>query len=140
MSSLLRELLLLCALVALGVSYSCWSGRTTSPWIRPELAAGEIRLADALVLDAVWVDARPKVAYTTAHLPSAHSLNSENWDQQLPQIIAIWLEQPRPVIVYCQSAKCNTSHKIADRLRENLPDAEIYVLPAGWSTKEGGLD
>jgi hypothetical protein len=34
--------------------------------------------------------------------------------------------------VYCGSESCGTSKRIAERLRESLPDAEIYSLKGGW--------
>jgi 3-mercaptopyruvate sulfurtransferase SseA len=44
-----------------------------------------------------------------------------------------WLMNPRTIIVYCGSESCATSKLIADRLRESLPDAEIYSLKGGWN-------
>lgn len=140
MRTLFREFLILCGLVALGVSYSLWSGMADAPWSPAEIAAGEIRQVDARALDAFWIDARSDEDYAAAHLPEALSLNPENWDLQIMNVIGAWLEQPRPIIVYCQPGECGTSREIADRLRENLADAEIYTLLEGWSPAKGGAE
>ena len=42
-------------------------------------------------------------------------------------------QNPSPIVVYCQSAQCNSSHQIAGQLREHLPEAEIYTLQGAWS-------
>jgi rhodanese-related sulfurtransferase len=120
------------------VSYSLFSGLATAPWATPELAAGEIRLADARALDALWVDARSDSDYNAAHYPGAYSLNPENWDLQLSELVSGWLAHPRPILVYCKPQDCSASQVIAGRLRENLPDAEVYSILEGWSlqTKE----
>jgi len=48
------------------------------------------------------------------------------------ELMGAWLPAPRPIIVYCGSESCGTSKRIAERLREALPDAEIYSLKGGW--------
>ena len=140
MPALFKEFLILCGLVALGVSYSLWSGMADTPWRPAEIAAGEIRKMDALALDAFWIDARSEADYAAAHLPEALSLNPENWDLQIMHVIGTWLEQPRPIIVYCQPDECGTSREIAGRLRENLTNAEIYTLLEGWPPAKGGAE
>lgn len=140
MPRLLHQFLILCVLVSIGVGYSLFSGLATCPWALPELAAGEIRLADTRDLDALWIDARPASSYAAAHYPQAYSLNLENWEQQLPGCIAAWLEQPRPIIVYCNPLNCDTSREIAEQLRANLPDAEVYSLLEGWAPTKGATN
>ena len=140
MPGIFRQFLILCGLVAVGACYSLFAGLATSPWAQPELAAGEIRWSDARALEALWIDARPEADYAAAHLPEAHSLNPENWEQQLADCIGAWLERPRTIIVYCNPQPCDASREIAERLRQNLPDAEVYALREGWTPASGGLE
>ncbi|MGB0416771.1 MAG: rhodanese-like domain-containing protein, partial [Coraliomargarita sp.] len=42
-------------------------------------------------------------------------------------------ENPRVIVVYCSSESCSTSREVAEQLRLELPDAEIYSLKGGWN-------
>lgn len=132
MPRFLREILIITALTALGVAFSLFSGLAPLPWAEPTLAAGEIRLVDARALEVLWLDARSEEDYRAEHIPEAICLNEDNWETGLMELMGEWLTQPRPIIVYCGSESCGTSKRIADRLREALPDAEIYSLKGGW--------
>ncbi len=134
MPRFLREILIIAALTTLGAAFSLSSGLAPLPWVEPELTAGEIRLVDARVLDVLWIDARGEDAYNQGHIPDAIRLNEDNWDDGIFILMDAWLGNPRPIIVYCGSASCGTSKRVAERLQEALPAAEIYSLHGGWDT------
>ncbi|MGB0257987.1 MAG: rhodanese-like domain-containing protein [Coraliomargarita sp.] len=134
--TLLREFLILSLLVLIGSIYSLVSGLSPAPWAEPELAPGEIRLEDARTLNPIWLDARSEAIYAESHIPSALLFNEDNFDDALIDVVSAWLDSPRPIIVYCSSEQCQTSSRIADRLRTTLLEsdieAEIYSLKGGW--------
>lgn len=132
MSALFKEFLIIAVLTLIGAAYSLVDGLSPLPWAEPELEAGEIRLADAQVLDVIWIDARSYDEFETDHIPDALFFDESDWDTGLISLMDTWLMQPRPIIVYCSSESCGTSQRIAERLRETLPDAEIYSLKGGW--------
>ena len=132
MSSLLEELILIACITLIGVAYSLVGGLAPLPWAEPELAAGEIRLSDAQALDVIWIDARSYEEFEIDHMPDALFFDEGDWDTGLIQLMEQWLMQPRPIVVYCGSESCGTSKRIAERLRDALPDAEIYSLKGGW--------
>ena len=132
MSSLLKELILIAGITLIGVAYSLVGGLAPLPWAEPELAAGEIRLSDAEALDVIWIDARSYEEFEIDHMPDALFFDEGDWDTGLIQLMEQWLMQPRPIVVYCGSESCGTSKRIAERLRDALPDAEIYSLKGGW--------
>ena len=123
-------------LVLCGAAFSLSSELMPPPWTTPELTAGEIRLTDAQVLDVIWIDARKKADYDAGHVPNAILLNNSNWDSGINDLMEAWLENMRPIVVYCSSQQCNASKQIAKRLRETLPEAEIYSLQGGWDAWE----
>lgn len=128
----LKQCLIILALSVTGSAYSLVSGISPLPWAEPELAPGEIRVADARAIDAIWIDTRPFEEYKQAHIPEALFFDEGAWDASLVELMDVWLTGPRPIIVYCGSESCGTSRRIAERLREALPDAEIYSLKGGW--------
>jgi rhodanese-related sulfurtransferase len=132
MPRILRELLIIAALTVLGAAFSLFSGLAHLPWAEPQLEPGEIRLADARALEVLWLDARSEADYESAHIPEAILLNEDNWDEGIVELMGAWLTNPQPIVVYCGSESCGTSKRIAERLREALPDAEIYSLKGGW--------
>jgi rhodanese-related sulfurtransferase len=132
MARFFREISCIIALTLLGAAFSLFSGLASPPWAEAELAAGEIRPTDARALQVIWIDARSAADYRTEHIPAAIYLNQEHWETGIIELMNAWLTQPRPIVVYCGSAGCGTSKRIAERLREALPDAEIYSLKGGW--------
>ena len=142
--TLLREFLILTILVVIGSSYSLVSGLSPRPWAAPELAAGEIRLADARALNPIWLDARTEIAFATGHIPEAIHFNEDNFDEQLIEVVSTWLEASPPIIVYCSSEQCQTSTRVAEQLRQALLEsgieAEIYSLKGGWDAWTQALD
>ena len=132
MARFFREISCIIALTLLGAAFSLLSGLASPPWAKAELAAGEIRRTDARALQVIWIDARSAADYRTEHIPAAIYLNQEHWETGIIELMDAWLTQPRPIVVYCGSAGCGTSKRIAERLREALPDAEIYSLKGGW--------
>lgn len=132
MASLFKEFVLIGTLSLIGAAYSLVAGLAPLPWAEPALAAGEIRLADAQALEVIWLDARSYDAFASEHIPEALHIDESDWDSGLVQLMEAWLMQPRPIVVYCGSESCGTSQRVADRLREALPDAEIYSLKGGW--------
>jgi rhodanese-related sulfurtransferase len=132
MLNIFRQIGIILLLTGLGASYSLVSGLAPLPWLEPELGAGEIRVEDARVLDLVWIDARSEVDYDAGHISGAILLNEDDWDNGIIHLMTEWLNSPRPVVVYCGSESCGTSKRFAERLRDALPDAEIYSLHGGW--------
>ena len=118
-------------LAGLGIAFSLVGGLPPLPSINSELEAGEIRMADAKALNAIWVDAGGTKKFEERHIPEALLLDEDGWDAGLFELMNIWLIEPRPIIIYCVSEGCGKSKRIAERLRESLPDAEIYSLKGG---------
>ena len=128
---MLREFCIILLLAGLGIAFSLVGGLSPLPSINPELEAGEIRMADAKALNAIWVDAGGTKKFEEHHIPEALLLDEDGWDAGLFELMNIWLIEPRPIIIYCESKGCGKSKRIAERLRESLPDAEIYSLKGG---------
>jgi rhodanese-related sulfurtransferase len=132
MPRFLREFCIIAILTSIGAAFSLFSDLAPLPWAEPGLEPGEIRLVDARALEVLWLDARSEADYEAAHIPKAILLNEDNWDDGIVELMPEWLTNPRPIVVYCGSESCGTSKRIAERLREALPDAEIYSLKGGW--------
>ena len=128
---MLREFCTILLLTAIGIAYSLVGGLSPLPGTGPGLEAGEIHLADAQALNAIWVDARTIKEFEESHLPGALFLDENGWDTGLLELMDTWLIQPRPIVIYCGTEACKTSKRIAERLRKSLPDAEIYSLKEG---------
>jgi rhodanese-related sulfurtransferase len=129
----IREFAIITALTTCGAAFSLSSGLMPLPWKEPELAAGEIRLK---VLDVIWIDARSKMDYDSGHTSEAILINESNWDDGILNLMNVWLINARPIVVYCSSAQCNSSKRIATQLRDALPEAEVYSLKGGWEAWE----
>ena len=126
-----RELFFIAALTVIGAILSLYIGHAQVPWAEPEIAAGEIQFADAQALDVIWIDARSIEEYEVGHYSGAIHIDESDWDSGLVVLVNRWLEAPRPVVIYCGSEDCNSSRRLADRLRQALPEGEIYSLKGG---------
>lgn len=130
---LTKEFTLLGILTLLGAGFSLFIGWASPPWLATQLASGEIRVIDAQALDILWLDARPAPDFHKAHIPGALWFDPEDREAGLVAAVEAWLEKPQPIIVYCSDQACATSRELADWLRSQLPDAEIYSLKGGWA-------
>ena len=128
---MLREFCIILLLTIIGIAYSLVGGFSPLAGVQPELEAGEIHLADAQALNAIWVDARTIKEFEEGHLPGSLLFDESDWDAGLLKLMNTWLIQPRPIVIYCGGEGCETSKRIAERLRKSLPDAEIYSLKGG---------
>jgi len=108
------------------------SGLAPKPWSEPEIGPNEIRLVDAQSLSVIWVDARSYSDFEISHAPEAIFYDQGDPASSMASILEQWLIDPRTIVVYCSDAGCGTSKKVAEELRTNLPDAEIYSLKGGW--------
>lgn len=129
---MIREFTIIALLTVLGSAFSLYHGWAPLPWAEPEIEAGEILLVDAKALEVIWLDARSIEAFEEEHIPGAIFFDESNWDSGVFALMEAWLSQPRPIVIYCGSASCGTSKRVAERLRESLPEAEIYSLKGGW--------
>ena len=81
----------------------------------------------------VWIDARSREDYEIDHVEGAFLLN-EMEDFYL-LLEPIWSEVQNkadlPFIVYCSSESCLASRKVADKLRDTVGVAEVYILEGG---------
>ena len=126
-----RELFFVAAFTAAGASFSLYLGHAQVPWAEPKIAAGEIQFADARVLDVIWIDARSIEEYEAGHYSGAIHIDASDWDKGLVALMDIWLDAPRPIVIYCGSEDCSSSRSLADRLRRSIPEGEIYNLKGG---------
>ena len=131
-----RELVIIGTLTACGAAFSLFSGLMPFPWKESELVTGEIQLENAQALDVIWIDARSRTDYDAEHIPNAILLNDSNWEAGIQNLMNVWLIESRPIVVYCSSKQCDSSKHIATRLREALPEAEVYSLKGGWEAWE----
>ena len=131
---MLREICIILLLTVIGIASSLVGGLSLLSGAEPELEAGEIYLADAQALNAIWVDARAVEQFEESHLPGALFFDESDWETGLFELMNTWLMQPRPIVIYCGTEACGTSKRIAERLRKSLPDAEIYSLKGGSAT------
>jgi rhodanese-related sulfurtransferase len=131
-STAARQALLLAALALLPAIGQGWYLRDQVSWQRPptgdEVTVAEARRWGNVVM---WVDARPKEEFTAGHIPDALLLNTENWDNLLPQILNSWAPDRR-LIVYCSKRTCGASREVARRLRDEVQLKNVFVLNGGW--------
>ena len=104
------------------------------------LQPGEVRMED-VPEEALWVDARPEAALSEGELPGAIRLDpsgGEPLDLQIERH-AEALFGAVEIVIFCDDARCNLSHELAKRLREDyggLLGGEVRVLRGGAEALE----
>lgn len=81
----------------------------------------------------LWIDARIQEQYDEAHIPGAVLLNEQHFEEQLFSLLDILQTNTKPIILYCNAAKCDASRKILERLKQTLSIENAFVLKGGWS-------
>lgn len=96
-------------------------------WKIRELSVAELEK----MTDRLLVDARSREHYKVGHIGDAIWLAEETWDETLPTFLDTWRPE-HPVVIYCDGGGCAASKRVALRLLEDLPEAQIYVLKGGF--------
>ncbi len=132
-SSLVRQVLILLALaLAPGVGEAVYFRHRIS-WQSAVLPSELVTVDQARTWggNVIWVDARPDEEFASDHVPGALSLNEDQWNELLPQFLAVW-SPGKKVVVYCSSLSCNASREVARRLRREAQLPDVFVLEGGW--------
>ena len=131
LSRLLRQSL---AILVLALFPALVSGAWQLRWSTPEpLADGEVRVATVISWgDTVqWIDARSRADFEQAHIPGALLLNEDEWNKLVPKFLDDW-DPDKAIVVYCDGGTCEASHRVADRMREELQIGNVHVLKGGF--------
>lgn len=83
--------------------------------------------------DVLWIDARIQEQYDAEHVPGAVLLNEQHFDEQLFGLLDTLQTNKKPIILYCNAAKCDASRKILEHLKQMLPIENAFVLKGGWN-------
>lgn len=126
------QILIICLLTLIPALGSALFHPKRPSWNPNELRSGEILLTTVLSWEKkpLWIDARSRKLYEAEHVPEAILLNEDEWDALLPVALTAW-QPDQPVVIYCDSALCQASQKVAERLRE-AGLKPVYVLKNGW--------
>lgn len=82
--------------------------------------------------NVMWIDARVSEQFGKGHVPGALSLNEQNFDKVLFEQIEILQSLKKPVVIYCDSEKCDASRTIREQLLQRIPIENVFVLKGGW--------
>jgi len=127
-------------LLALALLPAIVSGVVQLRWNAAEpLAPGEVKAATVREWGAKvqWVDARPRDKFAAGHIEGALLLNEDEWTKLVPAFLDAW-DPDHPIVVYCDGGNCEASHRVAQRIREELKIGNVHVLKGGlptWSAK-----
>src|SRR5690625_2306959 len=133
-SSILRQASLLLLLAVPAALLTAFFHPRAPIWEEDVLQPGEVRLEMVGEWqDVLWVDARTRSEYEEGHIPEAVLLNEEAWDELLFDFFEAYIQNPNQrIVVYCGGSQCERSTIVAERLRENIEDADIFVLKGDW--------
>ena len=81
----------------------------------------------------LWIDARIQEQYDAEHVPGAVLLNEQHFEEQLFGLLDTLQTNTKPIILYCNAAKCDASRKILEHLKRMLPIENAFVLKGGWN-------
>jgi rhodanese-related sulfurtransferase len=133
MRAAFRQALMICLLALVPAMASALLHPKRPAWSAEKLGEWELTVSDVGTWKdkPLWIDARPAADFERSHIPGAVPLNEDHWDEQLPRVLGAW-KQNQSIIVYCDSAECDSSHAVAGRLRE-AGLAPVFVLKGGWA-------
>lgn len=132
-----RQAFLLIVLSLIGATATHFFHPRAPAWylVEEKLADDEVSLAviaEKWKNDVFWIDARVSSQFEAGHVPGAVSLNEQNFDQSLFDLMATLQDLKKPIIFYCDSQKCDASRKVKEHLLESVPLENVFVLKGGW--------
>lgn len=83
--------------------------------------------------EVLWIDARVQERYDADHVPGALLLNEQHFDEQLFNYLDTLQTNSKPIVLYCDAAKCEASRHVLERLKQTLPIENAYILKGGWN-------
>lgn len=131
---LLRESLSLLVLAVIPALLCLWlhPHKPVLSWSQPGATEVDLNEISRWKEPFLWVDARPRADYERRHIPGAVSLNEDTWDDLIPDFLTKW-RPGTPIVVYCDSQKCDASKEVARRLERDFNLSNVYVLKGGWA-------
>lgn len=134
---MMREALILIALALAGAAGTHFFHPRAPAWylVEEKLADDEVSMAvisQKWKDDVFWIDARVSEEYQKDHVPGAISLSEQNFDQTLFDHMTTLQDLKKPIILYCDSQKCDASRNVKEHLLHSLPLENVFVLKGGW--------
>ncbi len=134
---MIREALFLIFLSVAGAAGTHFLHPRAPAWYLTESPLADDEVSMAMIAqkwkgDVQWIDARIAAEFEHDHPPGAISLNEQNFDQSLFDHIELLQTLTKPVVIYCDSEKCDASHKVREQLITRLPLENVFVLKGGW--------
>lgn len=85
------------------------------------------------VFSAPWIiaDARHPREFAKGHIEGAVNLSEEKFDSQVAGLLDKWAPGMK-IGVYCDSAGCGSSERVAERLRRDFGLDGVFVLKGDW--------
>ncbi|MCB1211321.1 MAG: rhodanese-like domain-containing protein, partial [Verrucomicrobiales bacterium] len=85
----------------------------------------------------LWLDARPRDQFEKGHIPGAHLLNEQEFDELVLVNIDLLQGLTKPVVIYCSGQACKASHAVRDRLvNTGIIHENVFVLRGGFPAWE----
>jgi rhodanese-related sulfurtransferase len=134
---MIRSAAILLSLTLVAAALTHWLHPRAPAWYlaREKAAQGEVNLQD--IQDrwqgqVLWIDARVRSRYEQEHIPGALSLNEQEFDQQLFDLIETLQSNTKPIVIYCDAQKCQASKQVRDALQQRVGLSDLWILHGGW--------
>lgn len=82
--------------------------------------------------DVIWLDARTQEVYEKGHIPGAHLVNEQGFQEQLLGLLDIFQTTDKAVIIYCDGEKCEASRNIHEQMKATVALEDLYILKGGY--------
>jgi rhodanese-related sulfurtransferase len=112
---------------------------TRASWNPPGIEEGYIELETVLSLESepVWLDARTREEFESGSIPGAIWMDATEFEPQLQTLMERWVPGME-IVVFCGSAACDASQRVAERLRNEVGLPDVWVLTGGWESWKRG--
>ncbi len=138
MSGALKQTAFLLALSIGSAAGTHWLHPEAPAWYAVEAPMAEDEVDLAAVEQrwkgqVVWLDARPRDQFEKGHIPGAHLLNEQEFDDLVVANIELLQDLQKPVVIYCSGQACKASHAVRERLvTTGIVHENVFVLRGGF--------
>jgi rhodanese-related sulfurtransferase len=80
---------------------------------------------------AIFLDAREPVDYCAGHIGNAFNLPGLHFETHFGEVAPI-LTPESQIVVYCDGAECDLSHRVSERLKQ-MRFTNVWILSNGWT-------
>jgi Rhodanese-like domain len=139
--AVIQALIVLLIAIAPAIATGLWHPNRPD-WSEPIAGPGQVLLEtardknNAAWRHTIWIDTRPFEEYRIRTAPDAINLRMDTWDKLIVMVRQARQFSDTKFVVFGEDDNDPNAKSVAERLRKEEPQLDVYTLVRGWKAWE----